>query len=288
MPQGAQLPQEDRRSGGDAPSRPGGASSVESFLFLAASPEETARLARACAARSFPGLAILLEGDLGAGKTQFVRFFAEYFGRRGVRSPSFTLVNEYKGDPLLVHADLYRISLGDPVLRDLEEALRAGAVLLVEWADRWTDSAGEEQWRLVFAFDEGEEGSGEGGESFLTRRRIHCTALGERARRSLGAVKEDMGLSGTNTGTNAGADRPETSAPGAPLLGTNAGRRTGTNGPERGGSLSGANRSDTNVAGTDRSDTNVPGAPLFGTNAGRRTGTNDPGRTEPGKGGETP
>jgi tRNA threonylcarbamoyladenosine biosynthesis protein TsaE len=209
MPQGAQLSREGLCSGGGVSSYSGDTSSVDSFLFVAASPEETARLARACAARSFPGLVILLEGDLGAGKTQFVRFFAEHFGRRGVRSPSFTLVNEYKGDPLLVHADLYRISSGDPVLRDLEEALRAGAILLVEWADRWTDVAGEEQWRLVFAFDEGEEGGG-GTKSFPARRRIHCTALGERARRSLGAVKEDMDLSGTN-------------GPGATLFGTNAG-----------------------------------------------------------------
>jgi hypothetical protein len=74
-----------------------------------------------------------------------------------------------------------------------------------------------------------------------------------------------MGLSGTTTGTNAGTDRSDTNV-------------AGTDGPERGGSLSGANRP----------DTNGPGAPLFGTNAGRRTGTNDPGRTEPGKGGETP
>jgi len=263
MTQGAQLSQEDRRSGGDAPFHPGGASSVGSFLFVAASPEETARLARACAARSFPGLVILLEGDLGAGKTQFVRFFAEHFGRRGVRSPSFTLVNEYMGDPLLVHADLYRISSGDPVLRDLEETLRAGAILLVEWADRWTDVSEEEQWRLVFAFDEGTEGreGGEGVEPFPTRRRIRCTALGERARRSLGEVKEDMGLSGTNAGT----DDPETNV-------------AGTNGPERDGSLS----------GVDHPDTNGPGTTLFGTNAGTRTGANDVGGTRPGEGGEAP
>jgi tRNA threonylcarbamoyladenosine biosynthesis protein TsaE len=224
----------------------GSFSSVGSFLFIAASLDETARLARACAARSFPGLVILLEGDLGVGKTQFVRFFAEYFGRCGVRSPSFTLVNEYKGDPLLVHADLYRISSGDPVLRDLEEILQAGAILLVEWADRWTDVAGEEQWHLAFTFDESGGGSDEESELFSARRCIRCTALGERARRSLEEVREDMGISGTN----AGRDNSETNI-------------SGTDGSERCGFLS----------GEGDSNTNGPGRTLCGTRIGARIGT---------------
>ena len=57
-----------------------------------------------------PGVTVLLRGDLGAGKTVLVRGVGDELGAKGVRSPSFTLVNEYRTPGLLlVHADLYRL-----------------------------------------------------------------------------------------------------------------------------------------------------------------------------------
>ena len=79
------------------------------------SESETAAAGRALAPTLAPGSVVLLFGDLGAGKTAFVRGLAEALGvhRDEVSSPTFTLVQEYRGGRLtLFHADLYR--LNDP------------------------------------------------------------------------------------------------------------------------------------------------------------------------------
>jgi tRNA threonylcarbamoyladenosine biosynthesis protein TsaE len=100
---------------------------------------ETAAAARALAPRLAAGSVVLLIGDLGAGKTAFVRGLAEGLGIRGdeISSPTFTIMQEYRGGRLpLFHVDLYRLS--DPREIDdlgLEEIAAAG-VLAVEWADR--------------------------------------------------------------------------------------------------------------------------------------------------------
>ncbi len=65
------------------------------FFYLSRGPEETRHLASALSRYSFPGLVILLSGTLGAGKTEFVRGFASGSGWGDVRSPSFTIINEY-------------------------------------------------------------------------------------------------------------------------------------------------------------------------------------------------
>ncbi len=103
------------------------------------SPEETAAVGRALAADLVAGDVLLLEGDLGAGKTAFTKGLAEGLGADPdeVSSPTFTLVQEYRGGRLpLVHVDLYR--LNDP--REIDDLglddIAAGAVLAVEWAEK--------------------------------------------------------------------------------------------------------------------------------------------------------
>jgi len=86
-----------------------------------------------------PGICILFNGELGSGKTVFIRGICETLGieNRIVRSPSFTLVNEYKGIFPVAHADLYRLE-GDKKAVDslhLGEYMDDGFVLLVEWAE---------------------------------------------------------------------------------------------------------------------------------------------------------
>ncbi|HTK29458.1 MAG TPA: tRNA (adenosine(37)-N6)-threonylcarbamoyltransferase complex ATPase subunit type 1 TsaE [Vicinamibacterales bacterium] len=101
--------------------------------------EETAALGRGLAASLGAGGAVLLSGDLGAGKTAFVKGLAEGLGidAAEVSSPTFTLVQRYGGGRLpLVHVDLYR--LDDP--REVDDLgldeIAADAVLAIEWAEK--------------------------------------------------------------------------------------------------------------------------------------------------------
>ena len=85
------------------------------------------------------GEVVLLSGELGAGKTAFVRGLARGLGAdpEEVASPTFVLLTAYRGRLVLHHADLYRLR-GDGDEREigLEELPGRGGVLAVEWADR--------------------------------------------------------------------------------------------------------------------------------------------------------
>ena len=103
------------------------------------SEEETRRVAIGLAETLAPGSVLLLHGDLGAGKTAFVRGLAEGLGYTDdpVSSPTFTLVHEYAGGRVpLYHADLYRLpdgaSLDDLGLDEVAE----DGVLAIEWPER--------------------------------------------------------------------------------------------------------------------------------------------------------
>ena len=111
------------------------------------SEEETSAAGERLAARISPGDVVLLYGDLGAGKTAFVRGLARGLGASpdDVSSPTFTLVQEYHGRVTLHHVDLYRlqpIEVGD---LGLDELTSGPVVVAVEWAERWTE-APERAW----------------------------------------------------------------------------------------------------------------------------------------------
>lgn len=102
-----------------------------------ATEEETRRLGASLARRLAPGDVVLVEGDLGAGKTAFVKGIAAGLGLdpEDVSSPSFALVHEYGPagkPPLLVHGDLYRVFAGASI-GDLGLDERESAILAVEW-----------------------------------------------------------------------------------------------------------------------------------------------------------
>jgi len=84
------------------------------------------------------GWTLLLEGELGAGKSTFARALIATMGHRGaIPSPTYTLVNQYPGRVWLYHVDLYR--MGDSSEADdigLDELIAAEAVVAVEWAER--------------------------------------------------------------------------------------------------------------------------------------------------------
>ena len=86
-----------------------------------------------------PGATILLSGDLGAGKTAFVKGLAEGLGLDPdeVTSPTFILVHEYRGGRLpLIHVDLYRLDSAELEEIGLDLDLAVSGVVAVEWAER--------------------------------------------------------------------------------------------------------------------------------------------------------
>jgi tRNA threonylcarbamoyladenosine biosynthesis protein TsaE len=109
-------------------------------LLTSKSPEETLRLGEAFAAKAPPGLVIGLVGELGAGKTQWVRGFAKGLGiAERVHSPTFTLVNEYRSGRIpCYHLDLYRLDTPEQILgAGLEEYFSPQeAITVIEWFDR--------------------------------------------------------------------------------------------------------------------------------------------------------
>ncbi len=108
--------------------------------FFSHSPEQTRRLGARLGQLLQPGDLILISGPLGAGKTLFVQGIAEGLGvREHVRSPTFTLVNEYHSGRIpLYHVDLYRLNgHADLATVGVEEYLeRADGVVVVEWPER--------------------------------------------------------------------------------------------------------------------------------------------------------
>lgn len=115
------------------------------------SAAETQALAARLAAELPDGAVVCLHGDLGAGKTCFVQGLAKALGvRRPVGSPTFTLINEYKGRRALAHVDLYRVrGAGDAFGLGLEDYLfRFGGVVAIEWAERVAELLPETCWHV--------------------------------------------------------------------------------------------------------------------------------------------
>jgi tRNA threonylcarbamoyladenosine biosynthesis protein TsaE len=107
-------------------------------VHLTGSEAETIAAGRELGSHLEPGAVVLLEGPLGAGKTAFVRGLAIGLDcdEDDVSSPTFTIVQEYRGRATLQHVDLYR--LGPAEVDDLAlDDLMGGAVMAVEWPDRW-------------------------------------------------------------------------------------------------------------------------------------------------------
>ena len=115
------------------------AGAAEVRTVVTRSEEETFRLAQELAAAFTRGEVVLLEGQLGAGKTVFAKGLAAGAGVRDIHqvcSPSFTLVNIYEGRQRVFHIDLYRLEQTADI-EDLgwEDYLGEGLVI-VEWAEK--------------------------------------------------------------------------------------------------------------------------------------------------------
>ncbi len=110
--------------------------------FLTHSEAETEAVGARVAQALAPGSVVAMRGEMGAGKTVFVRGLARAFGYTGrVTSPTFTIVNEYLCVPPVFHFDMYRLSgMEDLYGIGWEDYLARGGICVVEWSERVEDA----------------------------------------------------------------------------------------------------------------------------------------------------
>jgi tRNA threonylcarbamoyladenosine biosynthesis protein TsaE len=125
---------------------------VPGIELESASPEETEALAGRLARRLAPGDVVLVSGDLGTGKTTFVRGACRALGVTGrVTSPTFTIGHRYRGAPDVSHLDLYRFrGLSAAEWGDLEPYFE-DAVVFVEWPEAGAGTLPPERARVTLA-----------------------------------------------------------------------------------------------------------------------------------------
>jgi tRNA threonylcarbamoyladenosine biosynthesis protein TsaE len=129
--------------------------------FTTKTEEQTTAVGERLAATLRAGDVVLLYGELGAGKTAFVRGLARGLGapEAEVSSPTFTIVQEYAGRLTLFHVDLYRLDPKEVDDLGLDELVSSDGVVAIEWAERWhgrpddaievtLDHAGEDRRRI--------------------------------------------------------------------------------------------------------------------------------------------
>jgi tRNA threonylcarbamoyladenosine biosynthesis protein TsaE len=126
----------------------------DNVTIVSRTEEETSAAGEQLARRLGTGAVVLLYGDLGAGKTAFVRGLARGLGAPAgdVTSPTFTLVQEYHGRVTLHHVDLYRLEPAEVADLGLDELASGTAVVAIEWAERWHD-APDEAWEVRLAHE---------------------------------------------------------------------------------------------------------------------------------------
>ncbi|WP_277630412.1 tRNA (adenosine(37)-N6)-threonylcarbamoyltransferase complex ATPase subunit type 1 TsaE [Atopococcus tabaci] len=145
--------------------------------------QETKRLAAALSRLLLPGSTILLEGQLGAGKTTFTKGLAEELGiERAIKSPTYTLIREYtEGRLPLYHMDLYRLEETGADEMGLEEYFEGEGVSVVEWGSLVEEEMPDEYLKITFAVTD------EAG----MERDIQLEAVGKRYEEIVAKLSED-------------------------------------------------------------------------------------------------
>ena len=121
--------------------------------------EETKKLAQNFASCiTEEGLFVTLTGDIGAGKTQFIRYVLEELNvREKITSPSFVILNEYKSDKLpIYHFDLYRLEEKGlkSIVSELREYSKTGMLTFIEWAEFAHDEIPDSALKINVLYDE--------------------------------------------------------------------------------------------------------------------------------------
>ena len=95
---------------------------------------------------------IALFGEMGVGKTAFTRGFASYFGIKCVKSPTYTVLNEYRGSAKIHHFDFYRITDGDDLYSiGYDDIIEDDGYSLGEWSENIVDFLPDEAIRVTIA-----------------------------------------------------------------------------------------------------------------------------------------
>jgi tRNA threonylcarbamoyladenosine biosynthesis protein TsaE len=123
------------------------------------SPEDTQAFGAAVSTVLLPGDVVLLTGDMGAGKTTFVKGLGLALGvAEPITSPTFVLLHTYSGRIPLHHADLYRLDQVEEILDlGIMELIDDGGVALIEWADRGLPAFPTDVLRMQFSYDDDDE-----------------------------------------------------------------------------------------------------------------------------------
>lgn len=122
------------------------------YKYTSHNEQDTMELAQNIESEKFPNMVICLKGELGSGKTVFVKGFAQSLGiDENITSPTFNLVKEYQtGELPLYHMDVYRLEDGDDGTIGLSDYFTKGGITIIEWSDIIKDSLPEERLEIKF------------------------------------------------------------------------------------------------------------------------------------------
>ncbi len=122
------------------------------YKYTSRSEDDTMEIAENIESEKFPGMVICLNGELGSGKTVFVKGFAKALGiNETITSPTFSLVKEYpEGEMPLYHMDVYRLDETNNNTIGIEDYLNQDGVCIIEWPEMIEDKLPEERLDIKF------------------------------------------------------------------------------------------------------------------------------------------
>lgn len=121
------------------------------YKYTSRSELDTMELAENIESEKFPGMIICLDGELGSGKTVFVKGFAKSLGiSENITSPTFNIVKEYEsGEMKLNHMDVYRLEETDETIA-FNDYFKENAVTIIEWSELIEDKLPDERLDIKF------------------------------------------------------------------------------------------------------------------------------------------
>ncbi len=120
------------------------------FKYISKNIDDTLNVAENIESEKFPNMVICLDGELGSGKTVFVKGFAKALGLEdNITSPTFNIIKEYtSGELPLYHMDVYRIDEADESI-GIKDYYNKGGVTIIEWAELIKDELPEERLEIL-------------------------------------------------------------------------------------------------------------------------------------------